>query len=325
MEKPGLRRESWLGQQYFLGEAQNMKLSGSFSRLSIETARTRGTRGEARVGGPDEGVAEMRMRVVLLVAALLGTAAGAWATDNVGLRPEWSVGQELLTPARLGVTPPAPAPASLTLQQAVDLALARNTGFRWTISNLLSARGALWVARQQWAFTLTGSGTQNQDSQVATDFGSNLTYSAFSGATFSVQTEWDRLGCEETADTVAVTLSQPLLAGAGKASPAYEAVRAARNAYRSALLSYFSDRQNLIMGVVNSYFSLVEQHESLTRSTKPCSGPSRLPRTWECGSRRASVSRPSSFFRSKRSPTIRPRKYSLSSTTSRPWTSSCSN
>ncbi len=206
----------------------------------------------------------MRITVVLLAAVLLGTAVGGWASDNLGLRPEWSVGQEQVSPSWLTVTPPAPAPATLTLPQAVDLALARNTGFRWTISNLLAARGALWVARQRWGFTLTGSGLQNQDSQVATDFGSNLTYSAFSGATFSVQTEWDRLGCEETADTVTVTVSQPLLAGAGAASPAYEAVRAARNAYRSALLSYFNDRQNLIMGVVNSYFSLVEQHESLS-------------------------------------------------------------
>ena len=84
--------------------------------------------------------------------------------------------------AGLGVTPPAPAPASLTLQQAVDLALAgRDTrvSLDYQQPALRPGEPCGWPARQ-WGLTLTGSGTQNQDSQVATDFGSNLTYSAFS-------------------------------------------------------------------------------------------------------------------------------------------------
>ena len=36
----------------------------------------------------------------------------------------------------------------MTLQEAVDIALARNTGFRGTVSSLLTSRAGLDIARQ---------------------------------------------------------------------------------------------------------------------------------------------------------------------------------
>jgi len=205
----------------------------------------------------------MRIAVVLLAAAMvLGTAA-AWAGSNADLRPEWSVGQDLVSAASLAVTPPIAAPKSLTLREAVNLALARNTGFRAAINNLLSAREALYVARKQWHLVLTTTATKDQGSDLSTEFGGALDYSLFTGANFSVTAELDRLGSQESSDTITANVRQPLLAGAGSASNAYESVRAARNAYRSALLEYFMSRQNLILSVVNSYFSVVQQRESV--------------------------------------------------------------
>ncbi len=198
------------------------------------------------------------------VAVTLLSAAGAWAAPAMGeLRPEWSVGQELASPDSLAVTPPIPAPASLTLQEAVDTALNRNTGFRQTVSGLLSARDGLEVARKRWDLNLTGASTRDQDAGLSTTAGAALSYALFSGANFSVSSELNQLVSDESQDSLSATLRQPLLSGWGAASSSYESVRAARNGYRRALLDYFVSRQSLIVGVIGAYFSVVQQREAV--------------------------------------------------------------
>jgi len=196
---------------------------------------------------------------IFLLAACFAALGAAQAAEN--LRPEWSVGQDQVSPELLKVTPPPPAPSELIVTDAVDFALRRNIGFRGTIQNLLVQRSALYVALQRWNLTLNGSVDRaKSDSGTATEYsaGGSFFYTGVTGASFSVSSELQKLDSVEKAETVAASLSQPLLAGSFKASAAYEAVRQARNNYRAALLSYFISRQDLIVSVLSAYFDAVE-------------------------------------------------------------------
>ena len=205
-----------------------------------------------------------------LLAACFGVLGAAQAAEN--LRPEWSAGQDRVSPELLKVTPPAPAPAELTVTDAVDFALQRNIGFRGTIQSLLVQRSALYVALRRWNLTLNGSVDRaKSDSNTATEYsaGGSFFYTGVTGANLSVSSELQKLDSSEKTETVAASLSQPLLAGSFKASAAYEVVRQARNNYRAALLSYFVSRQDLIVSVLSAYFSAVERGQlvSIQQST----------------------------------------------------------
>ncbi len=204
----------------------------------------------------------MNPRSALAVAILIVACLRVTGAQAAGyLQPEWSVGQDQVSPELLAVTPPPAAPAELTVEEAVATALQRNIGFRRTIQGLLANRSALSVALRRWQLELTGSVTRTSNGETTTDkqLGASLDYSAVTGAQISVSAELDRLDSEEKLDTVNASLRQPLLAGAGRASAAYEEVRLARNVYRAALLSYFVDRQDLIISVLSAYFNAVEQ------------------------------------------------------------------
>jgi cobalt-zinc-cadmium efflux system outer membrane protein len=60
------------------------------------------------------------------------------------------------------------------------------------------------------------------------------------------------------------SLRQPLLAGRGAASAAYEELRHARNAYRAALLSFFVEQEDLIERVISSYLTAIQQQQLVT-------------------------------------------------------------
>ncbi len=179
------------------------------------------------------------------------------------LRPEWQVGQEQVSPEDLSVIVPPPAPDELSLQEAVLLALRQNLGFRQTLRSLLAAQSNWSIARQRWSLEAFGGiqRTGNDETVDEQQAGAAFSYAATTGADFSVVAELDRLDSEETQETVAATLRQPLLAGRGDASAAYEEVRRARNAYRAELLLFFIDRQGLIEQIVAAYFDTVEQEQ----------------------------------------------------------------
>jgi outer membrane protein TolC len=169
-----------------------------------------------------------------------------------------------VSPEFLAVTPPPPAPAELTAQDAVSFALRRNIGFRHTVQTLLDSRSALYVALQRWNLTLSGSANRAKSDgspETDTSLGGSFGYSGITGADFSVSAELDKLDSQERTETLTASLRQPLLAGSFDASAAYETVRQARNTYRAALLSYFVDRQDLIVSVLSAYFNAVERSQ----------------------------------------------------------------
>ncbi len=198
-----------------------------------------------------------------VLLAVLACASAAPLAASADLRPEWQVGQDRVSPDDLEVIVPPPAPAELTIEDAVNLALRHNLGFRRSVQRLLNARSEWHIARQRWDLELfgriqrSGNGETVEDSQA----GAALYYSAVTGANLSVVAELDRLEDDEAEQTLTANLRQPLLAGRGPASSAYEELRRARNAYRAALMSFYVERQSLVERVISSYFSTVQQTE----------------------------------------------------------------
>ena len=123
-----------------------------------------------------------------LACLLLAGVASSAAED---LPKQWSVGQEGVTPKDLTVTTPPPAPAELSIQEAVATALRYNVGFRSTINSLLTSNLGWWVAKQRWDLTLFGSveRTVNDATANSAAAGAALSYAALTGADFSVTAE----------------------------------------------------------------------------------------------------------------------------------------
>ncbi len=201
--------------------------------------------------------------LVLMAALALGAlGAGAlFAADAVS--PEWEVGQADVSPRDLVVTAPPEAPAELTIQEAVDIALRHNVGFRRTLQRLLAARSSWLTARQLWDLEVFGSVTRTGDGEAldSREAGAALRYGATTGADLSLRAALRDLQDEESQAELQASLRQPLLAGAGPASSAYEQLRRARNSYRAALLSFFVERQSLVASVISSYFGALEQQQ----------------------------------------------------------------
>jgi len=202
---------------------------------------------------------------IAVVGVLCGMSGLARSSDEY-LPGEYAVGQGEVSSADLAVTVPPPAPESLGLRDAVSLALRHNAGFRSTIRSLLDARSAWWVARQRWDLALFGEAvrTGNGETTETSSAGADLFYSAITGADFSITAELDDLDSDEREQSIRASVRQPLLAGRGKASTAYEELRQARNSYRQSLLNFFTARQNLIERVISSYFGALRREQVLT-------------------------------------------------------------
>jgi len=202
-------------------------------------------------------------RRTVVVVAVVGWAFVCAVAGADSLRPEWSVGQEQVSPHDLQVIVPPAAPATLSLGDAIQLALRQNAGFRQSVQGLLAARSSWSVAQQRWALEAFGSVSRVGDGERIDEStaGASFAYATVTGADFSVTAELDRLGDEGDQRTLTASLRQPLLAGSWKASASYEQVRQARNAYRAALLFFFVARQALIEQVISSYFGAVEQKQ----------------------------------------------------------------
>ena len=200
---------------------------------------------------------------VVLFALVWGSGAALTASEYP--RAEWQVGQDKVSPQDLEVTAPPPAPEELTIQEAVALALRHNLGFRRTVQRLLSAGSGWRVAQQRWDLELFGRIERSGDGETLEErqAGVGLSYYAVTGADFSVVAELDRLESAEREQMVTATLRQPLLAGRGDASAAYEEVRRARNAYRAALMTFFVERQELVERVISAYLNTVQRQQVL--------------------------------------------------------------
>ncbi len=196
-----------------------------------------------------------------LIALFLSGFADRPAAAGDYLTSEWQVGQERVSGADLKVTPPPEAPEELSIEDAVSAASRYNADFRGTIQSLLSARSNWQTAKQRWNLTLFAGATRTRNEETTNErqAGATLSYSAVTGADFSVTAELSRLDSEEKEQSLDATFRQPLLAGSGKASFAGEELRSARNSYRRALISFFIQRQSLVERVISAYFGAVQQ------------------------------------------------------------------
>jgi len=209
---------------------------------------------------------KVNLAIWIAVVGILCGLPGLAASSDEYLQPEWAVGQGEVSSADLAVTVPPPAPESLGLRDAVSLALRHNAGFRSTIRGLLDARSAWWVARQRWDLALFGEvvRTGNGETTETSRAGADLFYSAVTGADFSITAEMDDLDSDEREQSIRASVRQPLLAGRGTASSAYEELRQARNSYRQSLLRFFTGRQDLIERIISSYFGALRREQVLT-------------------------------------------------------------
>jgi len=232
-------------------------------RSGEESSRCNGTRLLAGARSAMSARTALRVGAVRALMCVALFTIPAPLTASQYLRSEWQVGQTRISAADLEVIAPSPAPSEVDLEAAVRIALERNLGFRRTVQDLLGARSNWQVVRQRWTLDLFGSVERTGDGETldARQAGAAFSYAATTGADFSVVAELDRLESDETEQTITAFLRQPLLAGQGNASAAYEEVRQARTSYRAALLAFFIDRQSLIERVVSAYFDAVQQKQ----------------------------------------------------------------
>lgn len=171
--------------------------------------------------------------------------------------PNGEATKDEASPELLTVEPPPEAPAELPLQDAVQLALAHNQGFRQSVLSLLDARSNLTIAQQRWGLSLFGN-SQRGDAPDIGQAGANFSYGALTGGSLTFQSVTNLLAASGFEGYTAL-LEQPLLAGRGSASPYYEQLRAARSGYESGVLDYYLARQDLVVLVINAYLDAVQQ------------------------------------------------------------------
>jgi outer membrane protein len=197
----------------------------------------------------------MGLRAVLvlcLVCVLLGGTTLAAVAQNGGARKDEA------TPKLLTVEPPPEAPAELSLQDAVQLAMAHNQGFRQSVLSLLDARSNLAIAQQRWGLSLFGN-SQHGDTPETGQAGANFSFGALTGGSLTFQSVTNLLAATAGFEGYTALLEQPLLAGRGAASPYYEQLRSARSGYEGGVLDYYLARQDLVVLVIDTYLEAVQQ------------------------------------------------------------------
>jgi len=230
---------------------------------AMHMSLSRESRGE---GARRCAVARVSLLLLVGVSVMLGMlfAANPLCASEA-LLPEWEVGQDRVSPADLEVIVPPPAPEGLSLEDAIATALSQNLNFRRAFQNLLAARSNWYVAQQRWSLDAFGrlERTGNDETTDDSQYGASFSYAATTGADFSITAEVDRIEAEEVESERLLTASlrQPLLAGRGDASSAYEDVRQARSSYRAELVSFYLARQDLVERIISAYFATIQEQQ----------------------------------------------------------------
>lgn len=180
--------------------------------------------------------------------------------------PPWAEERGRVSTHDLEVVTVPPAPGTLSLEEAIKLGYANNADFRSAIASLLSVQSQLRVTRQLYSLTVSGS-TQTSDAGTdgtvtQTSLATDLNYDLLTGATVSVSALLDRLDSEQSS-ALDLSVTQPLIRGAGRSSARYEALRGAYTAYRSALLQYWLQRQQLALDIIRGYFGVVRARDQV--------------------------------------------------------------
>jgi outer membrane protein TolC len=171
----------------------------------------------------------------------------------------------LLATGGLGVQAlPLPEPRVLSLEEAVNLALANNLNLQSTVDSVASADISRGVSESRFGMKLTpffahGFGTERGTDQAygleaskLLSLGTNVTINARSDLTRS-----DFVGNLNTSN-LSVTVTQPLLRGFGQKTTLFDLTNAKRN-LQSSERNLELARQRLAVEVVASYYNIVRQ------------------------------------------------------------------
>jgi outer membrane protein TolC len=151
----------------------------------------------------------------------------------------------------------------LSLETAVNMALADNLGLQTTIDNLSSSQISKGLAESLFDFKLTPSFAGGFGSEIGRDrvFGFEAAKLLPYGATVTTSAQSDftrnQFG-EVTGSHLTFTVTQPLLRGFGKKTTQFDLTNAKRN-LQSSGRNLEITRQRLAVEVVASYYNIVRQ------------------------------------------------------------------
>jgi outer membrane protein len=191
----------------------------------------------------------------ILVLLIFLDAEKLFALDNVASEPEYKDNT---------------SKTSLSLSQAIDIALRKNRGIASSAYNAESTRYSIDAARAEFDLQLIPTGEATLEGGTVTDsdyvsvgmqFQKKLEYGTVVSIGPQVTRTYDSSSHYNTTD-MGVTVIQPLLRGAGKET-ATGNLQTAEAAYKTSLRNVYQTRVNTVLGTVSSYYEAVRQLEML--------------------------------------------------------------
>jgi len=199
-------------------------------------------------------------RVAVSAGALTLTLAGAWAQEPPPSEDERPAGPE-------EAVAPAPGAATVSLAQAVAIAVKKNFGLLGAADGVQAARFNYSAARAQFYPQLIPRVQRSsQESSFGVDASQRLPWT---GGSLRVSTLLGSLPGSELAVTrssrMDLVLSQPLLRGFGP-NAAHYALRNSRRVTQAQERSYELSRQRLAVDVARGFYQIVQQRQLLSVS-----------------------------------------------------------
>jgi outer membrane protein TolC len=205
------------------------------------------------------------MRITVALAVLVCLVALGVSDESACLSPGMWERVRGVQPVVVDLTPtPSPeAPATLTLQECIAVALRYNAGFRQDQESLVDAQRGLWVADQRFYPSVSSQAERGKDPGETTE----------TNVSARVEARWEALGggslgasvgagAQNTFSdlfsrepSVTVDYEQPLVRGAGMASSTWERIRSARTSLSAEELSFYDARQDLAQRIIDDYCS----------------------------------------------------------------------
>ena len=207
------------------------------------------------------------MRTSLVIGVLVVLAARVAAAETAGLSPAMWDRVRAAEPVAvdLALTPSPEAPATLSLNECIALALRYDAGFRQDQERLVNARRRVWTADQRFYPTISSRADRSKDpgGEADTDVSASLEarWEALGGGSLGTSVG---TGTEDTfgallsrEPSVTVDYEQPLMRGAGRASSTSERIRAAGSALAAEELFFYDAYQDLAQRIIDDYYSVL--------------------------------------------------------------------
>lgn len=182
-------------------------------------------------------------------------------------------------PGRERVAPPVEVPANLTLEDAIRISTQFNRGYLAQTEGFFLQGLSLGLTRRNFhemvfggSLTFSGSDGSSVDFADSTVLALSGTKLLPTGGSVTISssgsishTKLDGSRTEDSSLSGSVSISQPLLRGAGKGI-AWEGLTQAERSAVYAARSYELFRQNFVIGVINQYYGLVSQKQGLANT-----------------------------------------------------------